>query len=141
MKTKNIIKEISKILDGMDRTDDVPKDIEKLAKENNIIIIFGYSDDLIEVRGKIYDEFDIFDGDKLLFTSQGILSNECYNKDCENFKLLKTLLNPQEVKAIWRNSSPYWSYQTDIPHKTFRMLDSDDEIYCIGIVFSLSDIK
>ena len=36
-------------------------------------------------------------------------------------------------------SNVSWSYLTDIPHKTFDIME-DGEIYCRGIVFSLDDL-
>ena len=37
----------------------------KIAKENNIVIVTGASDDLVELEGAIYDEGDCYEGGKI----------------------------------------------------------------------------
>ena len=56
------------------------------------------------------------------------------------------LKNP--IKIFWcgecdgekRDYKATWEYETDIPHETFRMYD-ENELYCIGMVFYLEDVK
>jgi hypothetical protein len=40
---------------------------------------------------------------------------------------------------VWGKDDTSWSYETDIPHATFDVLE-DGEVYCRGIVFALADL-
>lgn len=88
------------------------------AKENDLVIIFGYSDDLCEFRGAVCDEFDCYDG--------GIIN-------CKEL--------PKPITAVWcpEGKECSWAYETEMPHATYRMYD-DDELYCIGIIIDLKEV-
>lgn len=47
----NILEQIKKICNGIEYSRDVPDEAKKLAKENNVIIIVGGSDDLMYCYG------------------------------------------------------------------------------------------
>lgn len=90
-----------------------------LAKENNLIIVYGASDDLCEFAGTIEDEFDCYDGGEI---------------ECEDL--------PSTIEAIWgeKDGEPSWSYKTDMPHAEFNIYDGD-ELYCIGMVIDLNEVE
>lgn len=90
-----------------------------LAKENNLIIVYGASDDLCEFAGAIDDEFDCYNGGEI---------------ECENL--------PSTIEAIWdeKDGEPLWSYKTDMPHAAFNLYDGN-ELYCVGMVIDLSEIN
>ena len=52
--------------------------IESLCEKNKWIVLFPHSDDLLEIRGHIYDELDAWDGVKAVIYKKG----EFY---CDNF--------------------------------------------------------
>lgn len=91
----------------------------QLAKENNLLIVYGTSDDLCEFAGAIDDEFDCYDGGEI-----------------ESDDL------PSTIEAIWgeKDGEPSWSYKTDMPHAEFKIYD-DDELYCIGMVIDMNGIE
>ena len=103
------IKEIADRLNGMEygKEPDIGKN------ENNIVVVFGLSDDLMEFRGAIDDELDCYNG-----TTAHINSNGLFHKE-EDYS---------------------WTYKTDIPHSTFDILE-DGEKYCRGIVFALDELE
>lgn len=146
---------LADLLNG--KTDnEITKEIEKIAKENGLVIVYGASDYLMEFRGAIYNEGDCYGGGEFLFTKKGCLRNqeECedaiqtlkengYNIDCLNIQSNKinALWCPDRINSLggdYKNVS--WAYETDIPHEKFNLME-DGEIYCIGIVFSISDLK
>lgn len=88
-----------------------------LAKENDLVVIFGASDDLCEFRGAIYDEFDCYDG--------GVIY-------CDQL--------PESIETVWGKNDISWTYETTMPHASFRIYD-DDELYCIGIVIDLKEVS
>lgn len=49
---------------------ELTRDEEELARENNLVVVFGYSDDCAEFRGAIADEVDCFDGGRVFEQSE-----------------------------------------------------------------------
>ena len=113
----NKLKEFADKLNGRQYLNELTKELEAYAKENGIVVVFGQSDDLLELRGAIDDEFGCYDG--------GTFYIGC-----------------GKVEAVWcpKNTDYSWGYKTDIPHETFDIME-DDEPYCKGIVFYLKDPK
>jgi hypothetical protein len=118
---------------------EMSKQDEKLAEENGLVVVYGCSDDLMEFRGAIYDEVSCYDGDTAYLDANGILESECDDDDCPYFTKLKE--GAKTIEAIWcENDDVSWSYKTDITHATFNIM-KNGELYCIGIVFSINDLK
>ncbi len=116
----------------------IPQEFINEAKENGIVIVYGYSDDNMEFDGAIYDEVGCFDGGTAYLTFEdGVLLDGCQCFECEKKrKAAKT------ITAVWcdKENGWTWSYVTDIPHETFEMKD-DDEKFCLGIVFYKDSLK
>lgn len=107
----------------------------ELRKEG-IVVVRGYSDDLIEFDGAISDEFGAYDQ---YLNSKGLVRNECEDDHCPYFeKILKEV--KYYIKPQWCEVEGYcWTYDTNIPHITFDIMEDEDK-YCRGIVFKLSDL-
>lgn len=129
--------ELAAKISGRQYRDETTMANEHEAKLNGLVIVFGASDDLMEFRGAINDEIDAWEGATAYFTSAGLLTNECDNESCPHFKRLKE--RAATIHARWDTDGYSWIYETAIPHATFEILE-DDEKYCLGIVFSLSDV-
>ncbi len=86
-----------------------------VAEENGLVVVFGASDDLCEIRGAEDDEIDCFDGGEATIAGA-------------------------KVKINWCKDGYSWTYDTDIPHECFDVYE-DGEKYCRGIVFSMSDVR
>lgn len=131
------LKEFAQMLDGREYgfPQFTPEEIQT-AKENGFVIVHGASDDLMEFEGAIRDEGGCFEGGEVYFNKTGVIFSEDDEqpKDCS------------QITAFWckgkdEDGTPAtWSYQTDIPHETFKIWE-DGELYCIGIVFSVVDVK
>ena len=87
-----------------------------IAEENGLVVVFGASDDLCEIRGAEDNEIDCFDGGEATIAGA-------------------------KVKINWNKDGYSWTYDTDVPHECFDVYDTDGEKYCRGIVFSIFDIK
>lgn len=102
-----------------------------IAKENGFIIVFGASDDLMEIRGAINDEGDCFDGGTLKLD---IADRRLVDRDTEESCDVVT------IEARWckdhddKMNVIQWTYATDVPHEKF-MIYEDGAPYCQGIVF------
>lgn len=105
-------------------------------RREGIVVVRGYSDDLVEFDGAISDEFG---GYQHYLNSKGLIRNECDCEDCPYFeKLLKD--TPYYINPEWCKTEEYcWTYDTNIPHVTFDVMENGDK-YCKGIVFKLSDL-
>lgn len=126
----NIIttKDLASLLNGRKHMSEITKEEERLAKENGLVVLCGYSDDNMEFYGALREEISCFDG------------GSAYIKPTE---ISAEPNDGKEIEAIWcAQGCPCWTYKTDIPHETFNVYDNDDsgELFCIGIVFSIKDI-
>jgi Ribosomal protein L4 len=119
-------------------------DAEKaLAKENRLVVVFGASDDLMEFRGAIYDEVDCCEGGVAFIDRDKVYRKpRCCEVDADECPLLREKLDGLTcIEAVWcGDTGASWSYKTLAPHETFEIME-DDELYCIGIVFSLDDLE
>ena len=120
-------------------------DLIRLAKNAGLVVAYGFSDDLLEFDGAIYDEAGA--PDTILIDTEGLLpSFESASKDEEACRrYFERKLNAREIKAIWRDNpsdeqdDPHWILKTDIPHESFMIVE-EGEPFSRGIVFSLSSL-
>lgn len=136
---------IATALHSMEYSMNVPKNIATEAKAANIVIVYGSSDDLMEFDGAIYDEVGAYDGTTVLIDAKGVMPSWESASESQEAALdyFERKPNARSIKALWEPTEPAgasWAYKTDIPHATFDVME-DGEIYCRGIVFSLSDIQ
>ncbi len=69
--------ELAKRLDGRLIGNEISKEEEAKAQEDGLIVIFGASDDLAEIRGAIYDEVGCYDGGVIAFYQGELLTKSC----------------------------------------------------------------
>lgn len=130
--------ELAAILHGREHRSELTKDEAKNAADMGLVVVFGYSDDLMEFCGAIDEEVDCYDGGTAYLKNGRMLKNKCEDEDCPYFAgLLKTAMT---VESIWDAEGYSWTYKTDIPHATFDILE-DGKKYCRGIVFAVEDVK
>lgn len=113
------IKEFAKQINEIKRyyRNEFTKEEIQLAKDNDFVLVTGYSDDNAEFYGAICDEVDCFNGGRV-------------------FKQGKYYIDAICGKDIM------WTYETNIPHETFDIWENyDDGIYCKGIIFDIKSIK
>jgi hypothetical protein len=153
---KTLTKELfAEKLSGRQYNDEITREEVELAEENNLVVIFGASDDLIELNGAISDEFDL--GDSIFITKNGILQRED-DKICPYFEKIRDEMiknkTAVEIKAHWDGENvdseyfksigePTWCYTFDtsiISAATFDIFDNQ-EYYCRGIIIDLDDLK
>lgn len=129
------INDFANLINDRQYRSELTKQEEIEAKELGYVVVFGYSDDNMEFRGAINDEFGCYDGGTVYLDKNGIIK-EC---KCEHY--LKALEKAKSIEAVWcrNNKSFTWEYDTDIPHATFEIYD-DDEQYCLGIVFDIKSL-
>ena len=134
--------ELAEKLNGCLERDEVSKEVEQIAKENGLVIVFGASDDLMIFRGAIDDELCAYEGATAYIDSLGLIVNRCDDDNCPYY--IEKLGSATEIKAVWCITKDYaWTFETSIPHETFDVIDPNDQeqCYCKGIVFKLSDVE
>jgi len=142
--------ELAKLLNGRTYGNEIEEAEEQLAKNNGLVVVFGASDDLTEFRGAIYDEIGMYDGGNFFIAKPEDEipvdeDEETYRKakkyepipledeSTVSKNLFKVLWSPEEIDCSW------W-IKTNVPHVTFKIME-DEELYCIGLVFSIYDLK
>ena len=126
------------LLNGREYTKEINEEISYKMQNTGLVAVFGRSDDLMEFRGAINDEFGCYNGGKAFLNRTGLLENHCGDENCPYFGYKKK--NAMTIKALWcAEPGISWTYKTGIPHSTFEIVDNG-VIYCRGIVFSLADV-
>ncbi len=146
--------EMAKLLDGHELRDfdDAVVGPAALAKNGGLVIVFGASDDLMELRGAIDDEVGAYDGGSAFIHDDELLRNECgEDDDCPYFRALQA--KAFEIQALWCEDaagaqasvddaladSLVWMYRLSVEHASFTILE-DGEPWCRGVVFALADL-
>lgn len=142
----------AKLLNNRKHGNEITREEEETAKKLNLVIVFGASNNLINLRGSIKSEIDIYTGDVSFKEDVFYLRNNTlfslknpFSEIDQQIEFLNDLgllkeLNLKKIKFICgEHTYCYWSYKTDIPHETFDILE-DGKLYCKGIVFSLNDV-
>jgi len=134
-------KDLAEKLNNVEYPVRIDPELNKLAKINGLVIVYGASDDLMEFDGAISDEVGCCDGGKALIDREGLLPDrESIDDDDELEDFFQRKGRAKIIEALWCKEKGYsWTYETDIPHATFEVKE-DGETYCRGIVFSLNDV-
>ena len=132
MNTQSFItkEEFASKINNCQYRDELNKQLKNEARENGLIVVYGASDDLIEFEGSIYEEEACGNGGLFKINSKKLTVKETENPEAKNV-----------IKAVWcdHELNTSWSYETKIPHVKFNIME-DDDLYCIGIVFSIYDL-
>lgn len=134
--------QLAETLNGNKIGNEITEEQEQQAKDAGLVVVFGGSDDLMEFRGALYDEYGCYNGGEVKFTKEGKEIDEDDMEVLEKYNLVPKL---NTIEAIWdreygeNDERCSFQYKTDIPHSTFRIMD-DEDLYCVGIVFNISDL-
>lgn len=153
---KTMTKEqLAEQLDGRSRRDEITDEQIQLAKENNLLVLFGASDDLLVARGAIYDEYVAYKGGEFLLVKDGEMyaDNEeenTYHKAIgdglyEASEDTDTADDPHLIKSEWcpdGNDGVSWRISTNMPSASFTLMGDDEEgVYCEGVVIDLDEVQ
>jgi len=133
-------------LNGREYGDEITEAEETMAFANGLLVVFGYSDDNVELRGAVRDEIGMYDGGRFSMTSEGavmLLLEDMAPTEKEEAReyFRKDALPRISVDCVWSPSdepSLSWRYSTTAPHATFDVME-DGEVYCRGIVIDLKE--
>lgn len=132
-------KEAADALDGSEYCEEGSPELFEQMKAAGLVAVFGASDDLMELRGAINDEFGCYGGGTAFLTRDGILESQCDCDECPYFKKIRS--KATKITAIWDppDIDASWTYETTIPCEAFTVFEYG-EVYCHGFVFRLSDV-
>ncbi len=129
-------------LNGREYGEEITEAEAREAKESDLVVLFGYSDDCAEFRGAIYDEVGASGRRPLRVSKRGPIEEPDHAEEevLQKFGVLEYVnRNAKNIQPIWSRDEISWQYETEIPHATFEIME-DGEIYCRGIVFSTTDL-
>lgn len=147
------INEIYDIVNGIEYNRDIPEEAKQLAKDNNIVVIVGGSDDLMYCYGQdsyltSYCEHSYgWDGDLLIDISDKQLKGEAEQLGLEIYWCGKILNRNEEVIKSKNNydidKQGAFSYlvNENIKSKEFTVFEDDkkEEVYCTGMIIELPE--
>ena len=131
-------------LNGREYRDEMTEEDEYIAKSNDLVVIFGASDDLTEFRGAINDEVSSWEGGKFFFRDGGIANDDFTEVPQDLLKKWEADEVPM-IQAVWcpkdseGNTIASWGFRTKLPHTTFDIME-DGELYCKGIVVHVDSL-
>ena len=133
-------KELAEILSGREVGEEIIWGEERDIKDAGLVVVYGYSDDNVELYGAINDEVGAYNGTTVYLTPDGVLQEpDCGQDDCPYFARERE--KAKTIKAVWHDKGgPCWTFETDIPHETFTVMENG-EPFCVGIVFSMADVE
>lgn len=133
------MKEFAEMLSGCEYGMEITKDEERQAADAGLLVLYGYSDDNVEIAGAYNDEVGAYNGTIIHLTKTGVLQEpDCGQDDCPYYATARDAT--KSVQAVWNdNGGPCWTFETDIPHETFNIYE-DGELFCVGIVLSVEDL-
>ena len=127
---------LASLLNGNGYGNEYSKDQAEIAKENGLVIVHGYSDDNIEFAGAISDEYGCYNGGEVRVTKK--LNIKEANPGKGNKNVISAIWCPKDHNGKIKAS---WSYQTEIPHSVFEILEDENDVYCYGIIFNIKDLE
>ena len=119
---------------------DSERDFDAMAA--SLVVVYGFSDDLLEFEGAIWDEACA--PGAVLIDAAGVLPD--WDSAGESEESARVYFARKDraktIKAVWNDDGlgPAWTLETSIPHETFTILE-DGIPFSRGIVFALADLK
>lgn len=132
MTRMQVLQEAKRFLHGRKIGSEVLESDQAWLKSAELIVMFGASDDLVEIRGWVYDEIGVYGSREIVFINGELYSSKCESEECPHEAERKK--KGVKVNALWGHGGVSWSFETSIPHETFDVIE-DGEVFCRGIVF------
>lgn len=130
--------EMAARLTGREYGDEITPEEERIAKAYGLVVVFGYSDDIAELRGAINDEVPGTSPDPFVIVDGALFddSDDCDCKHAEAARERAESVGHDVLPVFGAEGQPDWTFKTEIPHATFDVMEGA-EVFCRGIVFNL----
>lgn len=135
-------------LDRCQYSKEITAEQEAFAKANGLVVVFGYSDDGVELRGAIDEEIGAYDGTTVRITPLGLLPawDSFHGSTDDEAEYARYFAKRAAgVATIDAQFSPEdrpgytWGFATSIPHLLFLVMEGE-EVFGEGIVFHMDDV-
>jgi hypothetical protein len=134
-------------LNGREYGDEITNEEAQEARAAGLVVVYGYSDDNVELDGAILNEVSASNGTEVRISPRhGLIPSwESVDRDDEeDSRSYHDMVRGgfQTITAEWAPSDEpmlSWRFKTDIPHATFEVME-DGDVFCRGIVFRLGDV-
>ncbi len=125
------LKKFTERINGRQYLNELTDEDIQIAKENGFLIIYGYSDDNVEVDGIFRDEFGAYNGTTVFYRPS----------DKSVYESEDSREGDIEINCLWcaEDSEFTWSFKTSLIHETFEIYDGDEK-FCLGIVIDINNI-
>lgn len=135
------IQEVAAKLEGREYREELSRSDVLELKAAGIVAVYGASDDLCEFDGAICDEAGCNNGATIYLSRAGLPDEDEIKEEFGTRGWERYQAAAAKIEAEWCKTpgGPSWTYSTAIPHETFNVME-DGEVYCVGIVFLLSDL-
>lgn len=128
--------QFAKILNKRDFSEGLSEVETECAKRSGLVIVMGYSDDLIEIEGTIFAEGGCFKGGEFHL-----------KREKGKWVLNEGRGEQNNISAQWYDKNAFtddgdpipWTYKTDIPHASFIAANGGDP-FSEGFVFSVHNL-
>lgn len=151
---KTMTKEqLALLLDGNEYRDEMTKEQERIAKAKNLLVLFGASDNLLEMRGVTCDEAGAWRGGEYALVLEGEMyadgvEENTYHKAKGNLVLPLSDVNdnddnPRLIRVEWCPADQprlSWRVTSNMPCDSFTICD-EGKPYCQGIVIDLDEVE
>ena len=135
----DLVEQLNK-LDYDDIRRGIPKRLVQIAAENNLVIIYGASDDLLEFEGAISDELGAYDGTAAWIKDGEVLSERCEGCDrCPLYRKEKAAALKIEAKFDHLGYTWYIEVPGDQDNALPFVISEAGEPYCRGIVLQMKE--
>lgn|SRR3984957_21112418 len=140
--------ELAAKLNGRQYQEEITSAEEKAAKQEGLLVIFGASDDLCELRGAIHDEVSAWQGVEIRISKGGKLLPVIEEDEREVLKKYGVLKSVEEarqsatkVTAHWCKTKEFsWTLETTAPAAPFDIMEDGDG-YCRGLILDLKELN
>ena len=134
--------ELAARLNGREYGEEMTPEEEALAKAAGLLVIFGASDDLTELRGALNDEAGAYNGATHRIDAEGFVPDwDSLDHDDEDqcAAYFKRKGGGVLVEAKWDFKGYSWWIETSAPSAEFEIVEGD-EPYCLGIVLDVATL-
>lgn len=135
--------EFAELLNNRDYMCEITKQEEDLARQHGLLVVFGYSDDLVEFRGIVYEEVSAYNGTTLQINSEGVIPKwetiqaGISEQEAEEYFRVKALPHVG-IRAQWcSKGGPPWkitAIDIDPSHFASFLIIDEGEPFCQGLV-------
>lgn len=133
------------MLNGREIGNEMSEADEVLALESRLFVVYGCSDDNVEIRGVDHEEIGAYGGTTFRLMETGVVKNfDGIKHDVEEMRDFFKYHDGkgQQIEAIWDDdpeAKAVWHYRTTVPHATFNIME-DGAVWCRGIVIDSKDL-